>query len=110
MGNHAIFPGANDNASGTAFMLALAKYYKENPPKYSIAFMAFSGEEAGLLGSSHYVGHPIFPLENIKFLVNIDLMGDATDGITVVNAVEQNGAFDLLQKINAGPKLFTQNQ
>lgn len=101
MGNYALFPGANDNASGTAFMLALAKYFKENPPKYSIAFLAFSGEEAGLLGSSHYVANPLFPLEHIKFLVNIDLMGDATDGITVVNAVEQKGAFDLLQKINA---------
>jgi hypothetical protein len=72
MGSQAIFPGANDNASGTAFMLALAKYFKENPPKYSIAFIAFSGEEAGLLGSSHYVAHPAFPLSNIKFLVNID--------------------------------------
>lgn len=100
MGNQAIFPGANDNASGTAFMLALIKYFKENPPKYSIAFIAFSGEEAGLLGSSHYVAHPAFPLSSIKFLVNIDLMGDASDGLTVVNAVEQKDAFELLQKIN----------
>lgn len=100
MGNYAIFPGANDNASGTAFMLALAKYFKEHPQKYSIAFLAFSGEEAGLKGSLYYVANPVFPLEKIKFLVNIDLMGDATDGITVVNAVEQKAAFDLLQKIN----------
>ena len=100
MGNKAIFPGANDNASGTAFMLALAKYFKEHPQKYSIAFLALSGEEAGLKGSSYYVANPVFPLEKIKFLVNIDLMGDATDGITIVNAVEQKTAFDLLQKIN----------
>lgn len=102
MGNKAIFPGANDNASGTSFILALAKYFKEHPQKYSIAFIAFSGEEAGLLGSSYYVNNPIFPLEKIKFLVNIDLMGDASDGITVVNAVQQKESFDLLQKINAG--------
>lgn len=101
MGARTIFPGANDNASGTSFMLAAAKYYQENPQKYSIAFIAFSGEEAGLLGSKYYVEHPVFPLASIKILLNIDLMADATDGITVVNAVKQKEAFDLLESINA---------
>lgn len=101
MGARTVFPGANDNASGTSFMLAAAKYYQQNPQKYSIAFIAFSGEEAGLLGSKYYVEHPVFPLANIKFLLNIDLMGDATDGITVVNAVKQKEAYDLLERINA---------
>ncbi len=100
MGNKAIFPGANDNASGTAFNLELAKHFARNPQTYSIVFIAFSGEEAGLLGSSYFVQHPTFPLETIKFLINIDLMGDATDGITIVNAVEQNRAFDALTNIN----------
>jgi Iap family predicted aminopeptidase len=104
MGAHAMFPGANDNASGTSFMLALAKYFAAHPQKYSIAFIAFSGEEAGLLGSKYYVEHPVFPLESIKFLVNIDLMGDASDGITVVNAVEQINAFTTFQRINADKK------
>ncbi|MDI9319506.1 MAG: M28 family peptidase [Phycisphaerales bacterium] len=104
MGMNAVFPGANDNASGTAFNLTLAKYFVAHPQKYSIVFIAFSGEEAGLLGSRYFVEHPVFPLKKIKFLVNIDLMGDATDGITVVNAVQQNSSFKLLQKINSEKK------
>lgn len=104
MGTNAVFPGANDNASGTSFNLALAKYFVAHPQKYSVVFIAFSGEEAGLLGSRYFVEHPVFPLGKIKFLVNIDLMGDATDGITVVNAVQQNASFNLLQKINSEKK------
>ena len=100
MGSRTVFPGANDNASGTSFMLALAKYFKEHPQKYSVAFIAFSGEEAGLLGSKYYTEHPVFPLEKVKFLLNIDLMGDATDGITVVNAIAQKDAFERLKSIN----------
>ncbi len=96
----AVFTGANDNASGTAFMLALAKYYAANPQRYSIAFMAFSGEEAGLLGSEYYVNNPLFPLAAIRFLINIDMMADATSGITAVNATEHPEAFSLLRNIN----------
>lgn len=96
----AVFPGANDNASGTAFMLALAKYYAVNPQRYSIAFMAFSGEEAGLLGSEYYVSNPLFPLSAIRFLINIDMMADAAQGVTVVNGTERLEEFSLLQQVN----------
>lgn len=101
MGARTIFPGANDNASGTAFNLELARYFVEHPQKYSVAFIATSGEEAGLLGSSHYADHPVFPLSHIKFLVNIDLMSDASDGITVVNATANPSFFEALTRINA---------
>lgn len=104
MGAKAIFPGANDNASGSAFNLALARYFREHPQKYSVVFLAFSGEEAGLLGSRYFVQHPVFSLDKIRFLVNIDLMGDATDGITVVNATGQDKAFSQLQQINGDKK------
>ncbi|MFT4061139.1 MAG: M28 family peptidase [Edaphocola sp.] len=100
MGSKAMFPGASDNASGTAMLLALAQWYAQHPAKYSIAFMAFAGEEAGLLGSDYYTNHPLFPLEKIKFLINIDIMGDATDGIAVVNGAQLTGAFNLLKSIN----------
>lgn len=100
MGEHAVFPGASDNASGTSMLLSLARYYKQHPLKYSVAFLLFSGEEAGLLGSSYYVQHPLFPLENIRFLLNMDIMGDASGGITVVNGSIHREEFDLLQKIN----------
>ena len=100
MGDSTIFPGASDNASGTAMLLYLASYFAVHPQHYSILFIAFSGEEPGLLGSAHYVSHPVVPLANIKFLTNIDIMGDATDGVTVVNATEFPTQFGLLNQVN----------
>lgn len=100
MGRSTIFPGAHDNASGTSVITYLAKYFAAHPQKYSIAFIAFSGEEAGLIGSNYFVEHPIFPLNSIRFVVNLDMTGDATNGITVVNAIEQKKAFELLNQIN----------
>lgn len=99
-GSNAYFPGANDNASGTALMLSLADYYSKNKPKYSIAFIAFAGEEAGLLGSKYYTQHPVFPLKQISFLINTDLAGTGEDGITVVNATEFPVAFAYMNQVN----------
>ena len=100
MGDSAMFPGASDNASGTAMMLYLAGYFAAHPQRYSILFIAFSGEEPGLMGSKYYVKNPIVMLKRMKFLTNIDIMGDATDGVTVVNATEYPDQFALLQKVN----------
>jgi len=103
MGSDVYFPGANDNASGSAMLLSLAKYYSmpENKPKYSIAFMAFCGEEAGLLGSKYYTEHPFFSLNRIRFLLNMDIMGTGEEGITVVNGSLFTTEFDKLKQINA---------
>jgi len=100
MGSDTYFPGCNDNASGIAMLLNLAKYYTENKPDQDIYFIAFAAEEAGLLGSQYYVSHPLFPLEKIRFLVNMDIMGTGGEGITVVNATKHEKEFDLLKKIN----------
>lgn len=100
MGSELYFPGANDNASGIALLLNLAKYYAENPQPYSIGFICFAGEEAGLKGSDYYTNHPLFPLANIKFLLNTDLAGTGDEGITVVNASEFPAAFALLNAVN----------
>lgn len=97
MGKHTIFNGASDNASGTAMMLNLASYYAEYPQEdANIMFIACAAEEAGLLGSFHYVKQPYFPLENIKFLINLDIWGDATNGIAVVNGKQFPKEFQLL--------------
>jgi hypothetical protein len=101
MGKEAYFPGANDNASGVSLVLNLAKYYKAHPPKYSMAFIFFSGEEAGLLGSKYYSEHPMFPLSKIKFLTNLDLLGTGDDGIMVVNATVFKDQFEKMNSINA---------
>jgi Zn-dependent M28 family amino/carboxypeptidase len=100
MGKEAWFPGANDNASGVSVLLNLAKYYKAHPPKYSVAFIFFSGEEAGLLGSHYYSQHPLFPLSTIKFLTNLDLLGTGDDGIMAVNASVFKKQFEKLNNIN----------
>ena len=75
-GRHVFYPGANDNASGVATILTLAAHYAENRPEYDMYFIAFSGEEAGLRGSTWYAEHPVVPLEQISYLFNIDMIGD----------------------------------
>jgi aminopeptidase YwaD len=101
MGKDTYFPGANDNASGVALLLCLARYYAEHPAKYSIGFILFAGEEPGLLGSKYYTENPIVPLKSIRFLINTDLAGTGEEGITVVNATEYKSEFQLMKKINA---------
>ena len=100
MGETATFNGANDNASGIAMMLTLMKYFSENNPEYSVLFIAFGGEEAGLLGSKYYVENPIVPLNKMKFLYNVDMMGTGSEGIQVVNSTEHPKEFERLKAIN----------
>ncbi len=85
-GKDYIFYGANDNASGTAFIIDLARHFSkpENQPKYSIAFLAVSCEEIGLEGSKYYVSNSFFPLSHIKTVINFDMVGTGENGITVV--------------------------
>ncbi|MEN8928118.1 MAG: M28 family peptidase [Flavobacteriales bacterium] len=100
MGETATFNGANDNASGIAMMLTLMKHFAENKPEYSVLFIAFGGEEAGLLGSKFYVENPIVPLKKMKFLYNVDMMGTGSEGIQVVNSTEHPKEFERLKAIN----------
>jgi aminopeptidase YwaD len=103
MGSETWFPGANDNASGTAMLLDLAKFYSlpENRPEVSIAFLSFSGEEVGLVGSEYFVENPLFPIEKIKFLINLDMVGSGSEGIKVVNGTVFKKEFEKLVEINA---------
>ena len=100
MGSETYFPGANDNASGTTMLISLAHYFKENRPDVNVAFIAFAGEEAGLLGSKYFVDHPLIPLNDIQFVLNLDIMGSGEEGITVVNATLHPEAFSTLTNIN----------
>lgn len=102
MGQDVYFPGANDNASGIAMMLDFANYYSkaENKPEYSIIFIALCGEETGLKGSLYCAQNPPFELKNVKFLINLDMVGTGSEGITVVNATVFKKAFELMKEIN----------
>lgn len=75
--NGTVFPGANDNASGTAVTMAIAKLFTSQGvrPKASILFVAWGAEEAGLVGSSYYVDHPKFPLEDTMASLVLDVVG-----------------------------------
>ena len=76
----AIYNGADDDGSGTVAVMELAKVFAEakkagHGPRRSILFMAFTGEESGLLGSDFYAKHPTFPLQNTVANLNIDMIG-----------------------------------
>lgn len=100
LGPEATFNGANDNASGTAMLLSLAKHYSENKPNYNTVFIAFGAEELGLIGSRYFTENPLFPLSQIKFLINFDLAGTGDEGIQVVNGAVYKKQFDKLVQIN----------
>lgn len=70
-----IHHGADDNASGVAGVLELARIFSAQPPRRTLVFMAFSGEEEGLLGSNYYVNHPLVPLANTAAMINMDMIG-----------------------------------
>src|SRR5690606_4412105 len=100
MGAATVFPGASDNASGTALLLSLAQSLAQFPQRYSLLFIAFAGEEARLLGSKYFTENPLVDLKKIRFLLNLDILGDAAEGITVVNGEEFKQEFACLQSIN----------
>jgi aminopeptidase YwaD len=107
MGKDTYFPGANDNASGVSLLLNLARYYASHPQRYSIGFILFAGEEAGLIGSKYFTENALVPLKNIRFLINTDLAGTGEEGITVVNATEFPHEFGLMNAINDKNGLLT---
>lgn len=95
------FPGANDNASGVAMMLNLARYFKENDPDYTLVFIAFSGEEYGLVGSKFMSENPLFDFKKVAFWLNLDMVSSGTNGIKLVNGVELPDRVKQLKSINS---------
>lgn len=109
MGLNTYFPGGNDNASGNAMLIQLIDYFRKKPlKKYNILFVAFAGEEIGLLGSKYMVEHPPIDLKNVRFLLNLDIMGSGEEGITVVNSTLFPKEFALLEKLNNEGKYMSQ--
>ncbi len=76
-----VHPGADDNASGTAGVIELARYFAGRPKmRRGILFMTFAGEELGLLGSGYFVHHPTMPLDKAVAMINMDMIGRIRDG------------------------------
>ena len=83
-----IHNGADDNASGVAAVLELARRVAAGPaPQRRIVFICFSGEERGLLGSRHYIRQPVFPLDDTVFMFNFDMIGSARNNRVEINGV-----------------------
>ena len=98
----AIHNGADDNASGTAGLLELAHYFSRVPPKTSLLFIAFSGEEMGLLGSRHFVEHPTIPLEQITAMINMDMIGRMQNNkLIILGTGSSSGWEPLIKEINS---------
>lgn len=74
-----VHPGADDNASGVAGLLELAHFFSEYPARRTLLFVAFSGEELGLIGSRHFVTRPPFQDAEILAMVNLDMIGRLRD-------------------------------
>jgi aminopeptidase YwaD len=82
-----IHHGADDNASGTAGVLELARIFSAQKPRRTIVFIAFSGEEEGLIGSNYYVNHPVVPLANTVAMINMDMIGREAQKKLIVGGV-----------------------
>lgn len=108
MGKDNVFLGANDNASGTAMVLWLAEYLSEikNKPDYSIAFLLFAGEETGLHGSRYFTENPLFELNKVKALINLDMVGSGSDGIALVNGKANPFITQAIEQINSEHNYF----
>jgi hypothetical protein len=80
----AIHNGADDNASGVAALLDVAEHLSRDRPARSVAFIAFSGEESGILGSSHFASHPTVELARVRAMLNMDMVGRLGNGTLIV--------------------------
>lgn len=74
-GEPAVHNGADDNASGTAALIELAKMLSGKDQKNNYLMMAFSGEEKGLLGSNYFIKHPTVDLRKVNYMINMDMLG-----------------------------------
>jgi Zn-dependent M28 family amino/carboxypeptidase len=93
-GDSAIHNGADDNASGTAALLALAKILKYEQLKSNVLFIAFSGEENGLWGSNYYVKNPTIDLNTVNYMINMDMVGRLKeDKALAINGVGTSPSF-----------------
>ena len=106
LGKKVYYPGANDNASGTAAIVTLAAYYAQNRPEYDMYFVAFSGEDANLRGSEFFANNPLFPLDRIKYLFNIDMIGDNNPVQYCEVSDEGMRGFALFERINGEKHYF----
>ncbi|MGD0777941.1 MAG: M20/M25/M40 family metallo-hydrolase [Candidatus Solibacter sp.] len=96
-----IHPGADDNASGTAGVMELARFFAQQArQKRGILFLNFAGEEQGLLGSAYYADHPLLPLAKAVAMINLDMIGRMRDNRLYVGGAASGSTLkDTLEKL-----------
>lgn len=106
MGAKTFYAGANDNASGVTLLFSIArKLLKLQRNSTEYIFIAFAGEEVGLLGSKFFVENQIFDIKSIRFLLNLDIFGGAHHSITAVNGTVYHDEFECLKSVNEEMKI-----
>ena len=106
LGRKVYYAGAHDNASGTAAIVTLAAYYAQNRPEYDIYFIAFSGEDAYLRGSEWYAANPTVDLKQIRYLLNLDMIGDNNPVLYCEASNPGMRGFELFESLNAEKGYF----
>jgi hypothetical protein len=98
-----VFGGADDDASGTAAVMELARAFQhlKEKPKRTILFILFTAEEKGLLGARYYVDNPLFPLEKTVAMINLDMIGrNDVDQISLVGRYQYPKLFTIVDETN----------
>ncbi len=98
-----VYNGADDNASGTSGVLEIARRLigNQEPSRRRLVFVAFAGEELGLLGSAQYVKEPPFPLEKTVAMINLDMIGRLQDAKLTIGGTASAAEFDgLIEELN----------
>lgn len=108
-----IHNGADDNASGVAGLLELARYYSENDvtEPFNFLFIAFGAEELGLLGSKFFTEHPTIPLEKIHWMLNMDMIGryNPENGVAIIGYGTSSAFPGIFEGITSDLKFYTGN-
>ena len=101
----AVHNGADDNGSGTVALLEIARRLAAARPARTIVFVAFSGEELGVLGSAYYAKNPTpFPMDSVYAMVNLDMVGRLREGkLLALGAETASELRALLDSLNGGP-------
>ncbi len=102
-----IHHGADDNASGTAAIVELARKFAAKKNKRTLVFIAFSGEEEGLLGSKYYVNNPVFPIEKTVAMINLDMVGRLVDDKLTIGGIGTASEWKpLVENLNKTPGML----
>lgn len=109
MYGNVLFPGANDNGSGTAMVIDYARHFATaKKPYYNVAVILCAGEEAGLHGSRYFADNPLLPMEKIRMVINLDMVASGQTGVTLFNASTWPMETKMIHRINKEVDAFVE--